>query len=126
MYFFFVLVDRQKQEVVTRTANRWDRKKETQPTNFPQQQTNPYSPKVKTAMEAPPMRKSDNGLEKEKQNKHESAPFSSEIRGIKVCRQILICTSSQSTSSPLNQSTGSVVCRWGSRGGLCLSFTYIY
>lgn len=125
MYFFFVLVDRQKQEVVTRTANRWDRKKETQPTNFPQQ-TNPYSPKVKTAMEAPPMRKSDNGLEKEKQNKHESAPFSSEIRGIKVCRQILICTSSQSTSSPLNQSTGSVVCRWGSRGGLCLSFTYIY
>lgn len=80
MYFFFVLVDRQKQEVVTQTANRWDRKKETQPTNFPQQQTNPYSPKVKTAMEAPPMRKSDDGLEKEKQNKHESAPFSTPYR----------------------------------------------
>lgn len=37
MYFFFVLVDRQKQEVVTQTAKRWDTgKRKTQPTNFPQ------------------------------------------------------------------------------------------
>lgn len=32
--YFFVLEDRQKQEVVTQTAKRWDRK--IQPIDFPQ------------------------------------------------------------------------------------------
>lgn len=36
MYFFFVLVDRQKQEVVTQAAKRWDTgKRKTQLTDFP-------------------------------------------------------------------------------------------
>lgn len=38
--YFFVLVDRQKQEVVTQTAKRWDtgekKRGMTQPTAFPQ------------------------------------------------------------------------------------------
>lgn len=50
--FFFVLVDRQKQEVVTQTAEVGHREKERKkkkkrpgPLNFPQLQTNPHSPK---------------------------------------------------------------------------------
>lgn len=64
--FFFVLVDRQKQEVVTQTAKRWDTgKKRPSPLTSHNNKPIPTPQKVKTAMQAPPIWRSDDGVENE-------------------------------------------------------------
>ena len=75
MYFFFVLVDRQKQEVVTQNAKRWDRKKEDPAHQLPTITNQSPLPKVKTAMQAPPMWESDDGIGDRIQTKVSCSPL---------------------------------------------------
>ena len=86
MYFFFVLVDRQKQEVVTQTAKEVGHRKKEDPAHRLPTITNqsPLPEKLRQRCRPLPMWRSKDGVEKEKNKqteyKHKSAPFSTPYR----------------------------------------------